>query len=98
MVRFLPMAAAKRSTFDWLLEALACFLFLATVGIVATNWSSLPATVPIHFNALGNPDRFGDKGMVWRIPFVAAVLFALLTVASQNTQWAWCPSASILRR
>ena len=80
------MAAAKRTTFDWMLEALACFLFLAIVGIVATNWSNLPATVPIHFNALGNPDRVGGRGMVWLIPLVAAVQFVLLTVVSQNTR------------
>jgi len=35
--------------------------------------SSLPEWIPIHFNAEGEPDRWGTNETLWRIPLMAFV-------------------------
>ena len=77
---------AARSRFDWVLEALACAIFVAIIGTVAVSWSKLSAAVPIHFNAAGDPDRFGPRSGLLIIPVAATLLYVVLTAASANTR------------
>ncbi|HEY3329522.1 MAG TPA: DUF1648 domain-containing protein [Capsulimonadaceae bacterium] len=54
---------------------------LAYMGIViSASLPILPATIPTHFNAAGAADGFGPKDMLWHIPFVGLMLYALFTV------------------
>ncbi|MDB5270665.1 MAG: hypothetical protein JWP58_3705 [Hymenobacter sp.] len=50
-----------------------------------TIWSffTLPATIPVHFNGAGVPDRYGEKGSLLLLPLVATVLFAALSAAGK---------------
>ena len=83
--------SADRSRFDWVPEALACAIFVAIIGTaiigtVAVSWSQLSAAVPIHFNAAGDPDRFGPRSGLLIIPVAATLLYVVLTAASANTR------------
>ena len=76
--------SAARSRFDWVLEALACAIFVAIIGTVAVSWSKLSGAVPIHFNAAGDPDRFGPRSGLLIMPVAATLLYVVLTAASAN--------------
>ncbi|MVB12141.1 hypothetical protein CAFE_28730 [Caprobacter fermentans] len=46
-------------------KLLQFFSFLAVIGLIALTVSALPvlpATIPTHFGANGNPDGWGGKG------------------------------------
>jgi len=58
-------------------------LLLIPIIYLASIWSSLPATVPLHFNLHGEADRYGSKNEVI-IPIailslVAIIVFSLLS-------------------
>ena len=42
--------------------------------------STLPETIPIHFNMSGEADSFGSKTMLWMFPIIATILVGLMKV------------------
>ncbi|HIB50370.1 MAG TPA: DUF1648 domain-containing protein, partial [Phycisphaerales bacterium] len=47
---------------------------LIGIYLVIQAWPNLPATIPIHFDAAGNADGFGSKGMIWLLPAIGVVM------------------------
>lgn len=61
---------------------IALFIAMALWVIwLAGAYSGLPDTIPIHFNAAGEPDGWGKRGMIWGLPFVALFTNLLVLVA-----------------
>jgi uncharacterized membrane protein len=42
----------------------------------------LPATIPVHFDGAGTPDRYGEKGSLVMLPLVATALFAVMSAVT----------------
>ena len=61
----------------WFLEAIALLLVLFTFGVVAVHYNGLPDSVPRHYGFSGRPDAYGPKSMMWLLPCVSALLYAL---------------------
>ncbi|GAB4091950.1 SdpI family protein [Flaviaesturariibacter terrae] len=59
---------------------LAGYLLLLCWILVIRSYSSLPATVPIHFDAAGRADDWGPRSSVWMLPVIASAAYALLTL------------------
>lgn len=62
------------------------FLFFLHIALIAAQWlvplaamSTLPETIPVHFDFLGNPDRFASKTSweLWFSPIVSTFLGVL---------------------
>jgi uncharacterized membrane protein len=59
---------------------------LSSLGIVGmfiyifSIYPSLPDTIPVHFNALGEPDRYGGKGNLFALPCIATLIFLLTMI------------------
>lgn len=62
-----------------LLEILSLIVMVSCIIYICTSWSTLPDTLPSHFNALGQPDDWSSKGTVLVGPIIAFALYALLT-------------------
>jgi uncharacterized membrane protein len=62
--RLLNGVGASLAAADWVLAIVA--------------YPSLPATIPMHFDLGGSPDRFGPKVLFWFLPGVATLVFGLL--------------------
>lgn len=60
---------------QWLAGGFLLFTWL----LVGSNYGSLPATVPTHFNGQGHPDGFGPKASLWFLPVLATLLYAMMT-------------------
>ena len=43
----------------------------------------LPARIPTHFNAAGLADGWGTPGMLWLLPIMATVIYALMTMVAR---------------
>ena len=62
---------------------LLLFLFAVTAYAVAGP-DPLPAKIPTHFNAAGQPDAWGTPAMLWMLPAIAAVVYLLMSLAARN--------------
>jgi uncharacterized membrane protein len=67
-------------------NVLAVVGVLAGVAMVLWYWPQLPATIPTHFNAAGEADGWGSKGMLWMLPGISVVLVAGM-LALQRVPW-----------
>lgn len=55
---------------DWPIELVSLLALLYPTVSLLLAWGELPETVPVHFDAAGEPDRFGPKGSLWTLPLV----------------------------
>ena len=44
--------------------------FLAWIAWLIGIYPELPERIPIHFNAAGEVDGWGKKGMIWTLPLI----------------------------
>ncbi|MCB0653926.1 MAG: DUF1648 domain-containing protein [Saprospiraceae bacterium] len=69
----LPLGDQER-----LIELLSLFLLVGMWIYVALKWSTLPETIPHHFNLQGEPDAWGGKAMIFLLPAIALGTYLLL--------------------
>ena len=73
-----PKIRPPRTLLDRLFESVAVTALIAGVILILQAWSGLPQTIPIHFDASGNADGFGNKGMIWLLPAIGMVMIPLM--------------------
>ena len=64
------------------LEIIALCLVLLSWAVTANavlGRNPLPARIPTHFNATGQPDGWGTPAMLWLIPRMGTVIYLLMT-------------------
>lgn len=79
-----PILKIALTSADKLVETLGWVAVLAIWILTITNYSNLPHTIPIHFNASGEADGFGGKGMILTLPIVGSVLFIGMTILNKH--------------
>lgn len=70
----------RRYLLDRLMNWLSLLLLLGTTVFLAVSWQRIPSEVPIHFNALGEIDRWGGKGGLLVLPVIGWAVYVLMTV------------------
>ncbi|REK74935.1 DUF1648 domain-containing protein [Paenibacillus paeoniae] len=75
-----PIIRIPKTKFEWLLDGLSLLALLLPVIYLFVVWAELPAQVPIHFNAVGEPDGWGSKGISLILPIVGLLLYGGLTL------------------
>jgi uncharacterized membrane protein len=76
-IKLIPTSADK------LVDLLGLIILLALWALTITHYSTLPDTIPTHFNAAGEADGFGSKASIIGLPFIATLLFIGLTVLNR---------------
>ena len=71
------------STADKLVELLGWIMLLAIWALTISQYSTLPNTIPTHFNGAGEADGFGSKASIIGLPVIATLLFIGLTVLNR---------------
>lgn len=56
-------------------------------AITAYYYGQLPAEVPIHYGAGGQPDSYGPKLLLWGLPVINLAIFYGLEAAVSNTNF-----------
>ena len=69
--------------FDLIIEIAGLAAVLAIWISMALTYSGLPDSIPVHYNGLGQVDRFGEKNSIFILPVLATVLFAGMTLLSR---------------
>ena len=81
-----PKRRPQPRRFDLVLNVLTVLSLIAGIVLVLWYWPQLPAQVPIHFNAAGEADGWGAKGMIWLLPGISLVLVPGI-LALQRFPW-----------
>lgn len=63
---------------------IGCMAILFSLIFIAWNWSSLPAQVPMHFNGIGEIDRWGSKYEMLLLPVINIALFIGLQIVENK--------------
>ena len=58
-------------------------LFAGMFASLMLHWSDLPETVPLHYDLMGNPNRWGSKDGLWMLPIIGACLYLLLCLVGR---------------
>jgi uncharacterized membrane protein len=59
------------------LLALGLLLNLALLAYIGWRYRALPQSLPLHFDTLGQPDRFGVRSELFKLPTIGLLLWAL---------------------
>jgi uncharacterized membrane protein len=81
-----PKIKISRTTTDWLIDFVAFAFLVILIVIPVINYGTLPETVPVHFNASGQPDDYGGRNSLWLLPAVGLFMYVLMTVIEQFPQ------------
>ena len=78
-----PKIEIKFNTADKLLEIIGWITLALQWIMTILNYSNLPDTIPIHFNASGQADDFGSKGYIFTLPIIGTVIFLGITILNK---------------
>ena len=78
-----PKIKLELSIIDKALEILGWTSIIAIWVLTITNYSSLPDTIPIHWNGAGKADGFGGKGYILPLPIISTILFVGMTILNK---------------
>ncbi len=59
------------------LLALGLLLNLALFAYIGWRYRALPESLPLHFDILGQPDRFGVRSEIFKLPAIGLLLLVL---------------------
>ena len=78
----------KKTVWSRILEALCLLLMTGTIVYLIVMWKSIPDTIPAHYNAAGEVDRWGGKSELIFLPVIGGMLYFLMTLIQQYPE-AW---------
>lgn len=78
-----PVLKIQPEPFDLLLEVLAFTGFILLIGLPALNYADLPARIPTHFGPDGSPDDYGPRSMIFLLPGMGLILYAVLSILNR---------------
>ena len=78
----------KKTAWDWITETLSLALVFGTILYLIVMWKSIPDTIPAHYNAAGEVNRWGGKSELLMLPIIGGILYFFITLIQQYPQ-AW---------
>lgn len=81
-----PRVRPERTLLDQVFITVAIALMVGGFILVVVSWASLPARIPIHWNAAGEVDGWGPRGVIWLLPAIGLLLVGGL-LAVMRVPW-----------
>ena len=72
----------KKKPLDRGMNALSLLLLAGVTVWLCLTWGSIPAQVPLHYNAAGQIDRWGGKGTLMALGVIAWAMFVWILAAA----------------
>ncbi len=70
------------------IEIITLIVLIAMIIYPVIMWNTLPAKIPMHYNAAGEIDRWGSRGELILLPVIGMFMYGLLTlVAFSPSAW-----------
>ncbi|MCH1626984.1 DUF1648 domain-containing protein [Fredinandcohnia quinoae] len=81
-----PKIFVPKTTSEKVMDTLSILIIIGAFAYIASIWRNLPDQVPSHFNAMGEPDDWSGKGMIFLLPVIGTVIFFSTFVVSRFPQ------------
>jgi uncharacterized membrane protein len=78
-----PRFKIELSRTDKFIEASGYFVIIVLWILTIFNYIILPETIPIHFNASGQPDNYGSKSTIFILAGIGTIIFTGMTVLNK---------------
>lgn len=78
-----PKIHLELTVIDKLLEIVGWIAVLLMWALLLSQYAKLPEIIPIHFNAAGKADGFGNKATILMLPIIASMLFVGMTALNR---------------
>ena len=65
----------KDTRADTIMEYLCRIMLIGTLIYLIVCWSTIPDQIPTHYNAAGEIDDWGGKGMIWFTVIISWALY-----------------------
>lgn len=79
-----PVIKLQLSSFDRFAETASWILLIFLWSFAIFAWCTLPAVVPVHFNAAGETNSYGSKATMLVLPVMGSFVFALMTLLNKH--------------
>lgn len=81
-----PKLQVTLTRFDKALELIGLSALIFMWGLAIYYFFTLPNTIPVHFNASGQPDSYGAKGTIFILPATGLFIFIIMTLLNKYPQ------------
>jgi hypothetical protein len=78
-----PVIKLQLSISDKAIEIVGWIALLAMWIVLISNYTKMSATIPVHYNAIGQADRYGSKENILILPILGTVIFIGLTMLNR---------------
>lgn len=78
-----PILKLQRTKTDWIIDSVGVIGLVAMWIYAMTYVPMLPDSIPVHYGATGQPDRWSSRGTILTLPTVATVMFVLLLIVGR---------------
>jgi uncharacterized membrane protein len=82
-----PILRLPLSTLEKIIELAAGIGILAVIFILLLYRPAIPDIIPRHFNGAGNPDAWGDKGLLSALLAIPIAIYLAITLLSRFPQF-----------
>ena len=76
----------KNSIIDKLIEIICWTLVIGIPVYLIVMWKNIPNEIPMHYDALGNVDRWGDKSELLILPIMTFLMCSFISVVERFPQ------------
>ena len=78
-----PVVQLSPTEQDKWLDRMALLVLVLVWAYTIIKYASLPETIPVHFNASGEIDRYGGKATVFLLPAIISVVVGGMTLLNR---------------
>jgi uncharacterized membrane protein len=64
-------------------EIVGTLLLVGMFVYIFMEWGRMPQKIPVHFNAAGEINRWGDKSEIFVMPVISTALYLLITLVTR---------------
>ncbi len=79
-----PIIEIRLTQIDKIIEVFGYVTLISLWIMTIVSFNSLPESIPIDYNALGEVDNYSRKTFIFMLPIIGTFLFAFLTVLNNN--------------
>lgn len=77
----------KRVKLDIVLNFLSILTLIATILLTILNWDKIPEIIPMHYDFLGNPNRWGNKSELIILIVIMSLMYIIMTVVEKYPKY-----------
>ena len=76
----------KNTAFDRILDTICWILVIGIPVFLLINWKQIPDSIPMHYDAMGNVDRWGTKGELIVLPIITVIMCLFISIIERFPQ------------